>query len=70
MDEPTISFTEEDAKRLHHPHNDAIIITLTIANFITKKVLVYNGSLVNILYYLAFKQMGINKERLCLASAP
>lgn len=37
------------------------MVTLTIADFITKKVLVYNGSLVSIIYYPAFKQMGINK---------
>lgn len=48
-----------DAIRLHHPNDDAIIITLTIADFITKKMLVYNGSLVNILYYPNFKQWGL-----------
>ena len=35
--EPTISFTDEDARRLHHPHYDAIIITLTIANYTTRR---------------------------------
>ena len=28
MDEPAISFTDEDAERIHHPHDDAIVITL------------------------------------------
>ena len=27
IDEPTISFTDEEAKRIHHPHDDAIVIT-------------------------------------------
>ena len=33
MDDLVISFTEKDAQRLHHPHDDALVINLTIANF-------------------------------------
>ena len=54
MDEPSITFTGKDGRRLHHPHDDAIVITLTIANYMTRRVLVDNGSSVDILYYLAF----------------
>ena len=50
-DEPTISFIDEEAERIHHPHDDAIVITLLIADYTTKRVLVDNGSLVDILYY-------------------
>ena len=63
-DEPAIIFTKEDARRLHHPHDDAIVIILTIANYTTRRVLIDNGSLVDILYYPAFQQMKINKELL------
>ena len=54
-DEPAIIFTKEDARRLHHPHDDAIVIILTIANYTTRRVLIDNGSLVDILYYPAFQ---------------
>ena len=54
VDGPAITVTNEDARRLHHPHNDAIVIVLTIANYTTRRVLVDNGSSANILYYLAF----------------
>ena len=37
-DEPAVIFTDEDARRLHHPHDDAIVITLTIANYTTRRV--------------------------------
>nr|POE85936.1 hypothetical protein CFP56_23521 [Quercus suber] len=37
-DEPAIVFMDEDARRLHHPHNNAIVIILAIANYITKRV--------------------------------
>ena len=54
IDEPTISFTDEEAERIHHSHDDAIFITLLIADYITRKVLVDNGSSTDILYYPAF----------------
>ena len=55
---------DEDARRLHHPHDDAIIITLTIANYTTRRVSIDNESSVDILYYPTFQQMRINKELL------
>ena len=45
---------DEDAEKVHHPHEDVIIITLLIANYTTKRVLVENGSSIDILYYLTF----------------
>ena len=54
VDSPTISFTEEDARRLHHPHDDALVINLSIADFNTQRILVDNGSSVDIHYYPTF----------------
>ena len=54
MDEQAITFTNDDAERIHHPHNDAIIITLLIADYTTRRVFVDNGSSADILYYPAF----------------
>ena len=51
-----ISFIEED-----YPHNNALVINLTIADFNTQWVLVDNRSLADILYYLAFQQMRIDR---------
>ena len=47
-------FMDEDAEKVHHPHEDVIIITLLIANYTTKRVLVENGSSMDILYYPTF----------------
>ena len=55
IDEPTISFTDEEAERIHHPHDDEIVITLLIVDYITRRVLVDNGSSTDILYYPAFQ---------------
>ena len=55
LDEQAITFTDKDAARIHHPHDDAIIISLLIADYSTRRVLVDNGSSADILYYLAFQ---------------
>ena len=61
-DEQPITFTDKDAERIHHPHDDAIVITLLIADYTTRKVLVDNGSSADILYYPAFWQMRIGRD--------
>ena len=54
IDKPTISFTDKEAERIHNPNDDAIVITLLIADYTTRRVLVDNGSSVDILYYPVF----------------
>ena len=61
-DEQAITFIDEDAERIHHPHDDAIVITLLIADYTTRRVLVDNGSFADILYYLAFQQMRLGQD--------
>ena len=55
--EQAITFTDEDVERIHHPYDDAIVITLLIVDYTTRRVPVDNGSLADILYYPAFQQM-------------
>ena len=62
MDDPVINFTEEDARQVHHPHDNALVINLTIIDFNTRQALVDNGSSADILYYPAFQQIRINRE--------
>ena len=69
-DEPTIIFTDEDARRMYHPHDNAIVITLIVANYTTRRVLINNGSSTNIIYYPTFQQMRINKELLHPMNVP
>ena len=54
MDNPVIGFSEEDARRLHHPHDDALVVSLQVGDYNMHGVLVDNGSLADILYYPAF----------------
>ena len=69
-DEQEITFTDEDAERVHHPHDNAIVITLIIVNYTTRRVLVDNGSSANILYYPAFQQMRLGRDQLRLVNLP
>ena len=64
-EEQAITFMDEDAARIHHPHDDAIVITLLIADYTTKRLLVDNGSSADILYYPAFQQMKLERDQLC-----
>ena len=64
IDNPVIGFSEEDARRLHHPHDNALVVSLRVADSNMHWVLVDNGSSTDILYYLTFQQMRIDREQL------
>ncbi|XP_030936288.1 uncharacterized protein LOC115973521 [Quercus lobata] len=55
VDNPIIGFSEEDARRLHHPHDDALIVSIRVGDCNRYRVLVNNGSSANILYYPALQ---------------
>ena len=62
VDNLVIRFTEEDAWRLHHPHENAVVVSIQVGDCNTYRVLVDNGSSADILYYPAFQQMRLEKE--------
>ena len=68
--EQAITFTNEDAARIHHPHDDAIVITLLITDYTTRRVLVDNGSSADILYYPVFQQMNLGRDQLHPVHSP
>ena len=70
LDDQIISFSEEDARGTHQPHDDALIITLNINDFTTRRVMIDNGSSANILYLPAYQQMKLDKEKLRPMGAP
>ena len=67
---PIIGFSKEDARRLHHPHDDALVISLQVEDYNMHRVLVNNGSSTDILYYPVFQQMRIDRERFIPTNAP
>ena len=69
VDNPIIGFLEEDAWSLHHPHDDALFVSIRVGDYNTHQVLVDDGSSVDILYYPAFQQIRIARKRLVPTNA-
>ena len=67
---PIIGFLEEDVRHHHHPHDDALVVSVRVRDYNVHRILVDNGSSADILYYPAFQQMGIDKARLISTNAP
>ncbi|GFS39302.1 hypothetical protein Acr_00g0062150 [Actinidia rufa] len=59
-----ITFTNDDLRGLHLPHDDALVVSATIANCNVQRILVHNGSSVDILFISAFDKMKIGRDRL------
>ena len=54
IDNLVIGFSKEDARRLHHPHDNAFVVNLRVGDYNMHRVLVDNSNSTEILYYLAF----------------
>ena len=65
-----MSFSKEDTRGVKQPHNDPLVIMLTIEGFNTKRILVVNGSSVDIIYLPTFQQLKLDLERLRLFDSP
>jgi hypothetical protein len=46
------------------PHHDTLVVTVIAANHAIHRILVDNGSSADVLYWLAFQQMGIERDRI------
>ena len=49
------------------PHNDALLISLSIANCLTKRILVDNGSSANVLFLNAYLEMRLKEANITLS---
>jgi hypothetical protein len=70
LDDQVISFSEEDARGTHQPHDDALVVTINIAGFTTRRVMIDNGSSADILYFPTYQRMKLDKDRLRPMDAP
>ena len=62
-----LSFPHMNPTRVIIPHQDALVLTMCINNFDVHRVLVDPGSATDLLQLLAYKQMNLPLDRLCLA---
>ncbi|XP_073018829.1 uncharacterized protein [Primulina eburnea] len=57
--DPVISFGPEDLQGIIAPHNDALVVTATIADYDVEVIFIDNGSSVNILFKSTLDQMKV-----------
>ncbi|XP_030936255.1 uncharacterized protein LOC115961407 [Quercus lobata] len=67
---PLIGFTEEDKQGTIQPHDDALVVTLRIGDYDVKRVLVDQGSAVEIMYPDLYKGMNLKQEDLLTYDSP
>ncbi|KAF2565910.1 hypothetical protein F2Q68_00025327 [Brassica cretica] len=65
-----ISFTAKEQEKFLTPHHDALVISLTIAKCLVKRILVDNGSSSNIIFQAAYKDLGLEKAALTRRVTP
>ncbi|XP_050262581.1 uncharacterized protein LOC126707038 [Quercus robur] len=67
---PLIGFTEEDKQGTLQPHNDALVVTLRIGGYNVKRVLVDQGSAVEVMYPDLYKRLNLKPEDLSPYDSP
>ena len=65
-----IVFTKAGARWVHHPHVDAMVIIARIANNNAHRLMVNDGSVVDILYLNAYKRMSLAESDLNPTTSP
>lgn len=50
MNTPIVSFGEADKEGVLYPQDDAMVVTILVANFTTRGILIENGSFTDILF--------------------
>ena len=59
---PVLGFLDEDKVRIIQPHDDALIVILRIGGYDVKRVLVNQGSAVEIIYPELYKGLNLKPE--------
>ena len=57
-----LTFLSSDLQDIHLPHDDPLVVTLVIANFSVKRVLIDTSSSLDILFAETFDQLGISRD--------
>ena len=54
---PDIVISQSDGSHIKQPHNDALVISAYVKNYLVKRMLVDDGSAVNVLTWDTFRKM-------------
>ncbi|XP_050260083.1 uncharacterized protein LOC126705214 [Quercus robur] len=67
---PLIGFSDEDKQGTLQPHDDALVVTLRIGGYDVKRVLVDQGSAVEVMYPDLYKGLNLKPEDLSAYGSP
>ena len=67
---PDIVFLERDSHGIRQTHDNPLVIMLRVEEFNTHRVLINNGSSVDIIYLPVFQQMKLDKKRIKPFTSP
>ena len=65
-----ISFDEEDMEGTIQPHNNTLVVTTRISDFLVKRVMIDQGSGANIMYLDLFEGLGLKNQDLMKYDTP
>ena len=65
-----ISFTAKEKEKVLAPHHDALVVSLTVANCLVRRILVDNGSSSNIIFQTAYQDLGLDESALTRRITP
>uniref|UniRef100_A0A2N9GKH5 Retrotransposon gag domain-containing protein n=1 Tax=Fagus sylvatica TaxID=28930 RepID=A0A2N9GKH5_FAGSY len=63
--EQSIYFSNSDLKDVQLPHNDPLVVTLRIENFDVKRILIAQGSFIEVMYQDLYEKLGLGEKRSC-----
>ncbi|XP_059639974.1 uncharacterized protein LOC132282341 [Cornus florida] len=64
------SFQEEDLRKVQHPHEDPLVISLLVANCLVKRVLIDPSSSANIITKWTFDHLKLVADQICPTRNP
>ena len=70
LTQPTLGFSDEDKIETIQPYDDALVVTLKIGGYDMRRVLVDQGSAVEIMYLDLYKGLNLKPEDLMAYESP
>ena len=65
-----LGFSDEDMAETIQPHEDALVVTLRIGGYDVRRVMVDQGSAVDVMYPDLYKGLGLKPENLTTYNSP
>ena len=70
LTQPTLGFSDEDKAEIIQPHDDTLVVTLRIRGYDVRRMMVDQGSAVEIMYPDLYKGLNLKPEDLTAYESP